>query len=102
MQHVERLAQESAVHNERYVGLRSTLRTSYYADTRASQCTKQLTCNTGGVLHVLTHNGDGSQSALSVHGEHGTRLYLLGKLLVQHLYGCFGILVANTNRRRVL
>ena len=58
VQHVERLAQELAVDHERDIRLRSTLSTGNHADTGASQCAEQLTGDTRGLLHVLTHDGD--------------------------------------------
>ena len=54
------------------------------------------------MLHVLAYDGDGSKSTLGVHREHGTSLYLLGKLAVKNIYGSLGILIAHTYRCGVL
>ena len=97
VQHIERLAQEAAVDDKRDVGLRGTLSTGNDADATAAQRAEQLAGDAWGVLHVLAHDGDGGQSALGLHGEHGASLYLLGKLLVQHLNGSLGILVTHTD-----
>ena len=96
---VECLAQMFALHYERDVGLRRTLCTCYHADAGSAQCAEELAGYARHVLHVLAYDGDGSQSALGVHGEHGTRLYLLRKLAVEHLYSLRCILVAYTDRR---
>ena len=102
MEYVERLAQEATVNNERNVGLRGTLCAGNDADTAAAKRAEQLTGNTRCVLHVFAHDGNGCQSTLCLHGEHGTRLYLLGKLLVEHLDGSCCIFVAHTDRSRIL
>ena len=102
MEHVERLAQEASVDHKRDVGLRSTLGAGNHADTATSECAEQLSGNTRCVLHVLTHDGYGGQSAFGLHGEHGARLDFLLELLVQHLNGSLGILVAHTDTGGVL
>ena len=102
MQHVERLAQETAVDHEGDICFGGTLGTGNHADARASQRAEQLAGDAGCLLHVLTHDGDGGQTAFHLHGEHGTRLNLLGKLIVQCLCCCLGILVTHTDRSGVL
>ena len=54
------------------------------------------------MLHVLANNSDSGKTALCVHWIHGSCLYLLGKLVVEHAHCLVGILVAHTYRRRVL
>ena len=100
--YVECLAQIFAVYYKRDVGLRCTLRTCYHTDTASAKSTEEFAGNTRCVLHVLAYNSYCSQSALSVHWEHGTRLYLLGKLVVEHLYSSLRVLIAHADRRRVL
>ena len=102
VEHVERLAQEASVDDERDVRLRGTLCTGDDRDAAASQCAEELTGDAGRVLHVLAHDGDSGQSALSLHGEHGSRLNLLGKLVVEHLDGSLCVLVAYADAGRVL
>ena len=97
MQHVERLAQELAVDNKRDVGLGGTLGTGNNRDAATSESSEQLTGNTWRVFHVFTHDGDSGQSALGMHWEHGSRLDFLAELLVEHFYGCRGVLVAHTD-----
>ena len=54
------------------------------------------------MLHVLAHNGHCGQSLLSTHGIHGTLLYLLGKLRIEHTAGFLGVLISHTYARTVL
>ena len=49
------------------------------------------------MLHVFAHDGDSSKTTLHNHRIHRTRLYLLGKLLVEHLCCLVGIVFLNTD-----
>ena len=102
MEHVERFAQEFAIDDERNICFRSALSAGDDADTTTSECSEQFTGDTRCLLHVLTHDGDGSQTALHQHGEHSSRLNFLSELGIEHLGGCCGILVAHTDRGGVL
>ena len=102
MQHVQRLAQELAVDDKRDVGLRGTLCAGNDRYAASAQRAEQLAGNARRLLHVLTHDGHCGQSALHLHGEHGTSLNLLGKLQVQGFGSCLGILVAHADGGRVL
>ena len=102
MEYVERLSQIIALHYERDVGLRSTLCTGDDGNTATAEGSEELTGDTGCMLHVFTHDGDSSQALLCVHWEHGTIGNLVVELIVQYLYSLFYILLAHTDRGRVL
>ena len=100
--HVERLPQVFCIHHKRDVGLRSSLRKGYHADTAPAQRAEEFSGHARRMLHVLSHDGYRGESALGVHGEHGSRLYLLGKLTVEHVHCLSGIHIAYTYRSGVL
>ena len=95
---VEGLAQVFCINDKRDVGLGCALCAGNDTDARTTQRAEQFTRNARRVLHVLTHDGDGCQSALGMHGEHGARHDLFRELHVQHLDSTIGILVTNTDR----
>ena len=78
------------------------MRARNYADTAAAERTEKLAGYARRVLHVLTDNGDGGQSAFRVHWEHGTRFNLFFILPVQHFDRPLCILVSDTDGSGVL
>ena len=54
------------------------------------------------MLHVLSHDSHSGQPLLGTHGVHGTVLYFLGKLSVEHAASLLGILIPHTDARAVL
>ena len=100
--YVQRLAQRSSVYYKRDVGFGSTLGTSYHIDTVTSQCTEQFSGNTRCMLHVLSHDSHGSQSAFGFHRTDFSHFYFLGKLFVQYFAGQRSVYRPHTDRSRVL
>ena len=102
MNDVERLAQRFAVHHERDIGLARTLGAGNDIDAVAPQRAEQLAGDARRMLHVLPHNGNGSQVLLGLDGRNLAHLNLLGKLRGQYLTGQVGIGIAHTDRRGIL
>ena len=98
MQYVERLAKEIALYNERDISLRSTLSTCDDRNTTSTKCTEEFTGDTGSVLHVLTHDGDGSKSGFCMHRIHSSICNLIVELAVQYVYCFIYILLTYTDR----
>ena len=84
MDDIERLAQQVAAHDERYIGLGSTLRHGHDVDAVAPEDTEELAGDAGRVLHLVAHDGHSAQVACQLGVVHGAGGYLLGKLLVEH------------------
>ena len=102
MNDIQGLAQRLAVHDERDIRFRSTLRTGYHIDTVASQRAEQLAGNTRRMLHILAYNGHRSQIFLRLYGRNLSHFNLFGKLLIQHLTSQVGIRIAHTDGSGVL
>ena len=54
------------------------------------------------MLHILTYNSYRGQSLLRLNGRDFSHLYLLGKLLVQHVTGQVGVGIAHTDGGGIL
>ena len=102
MDYVQRFAQAIKRNDERDVGLRGTLRAGNHVDTVATQCAEELTRNTWGVLHVLTHDSYGGKTLLGGHIIDFACGNLLGKLGIEHGTGELGIAITYTDRGAVL
>ena len=102
MDDVERLAQALAFYHKRDIGFTRPLCAGDDADAASPQSTEKFARASGQVLHVGSHDGHGGQTALDMHGEHGTIFDFGGKGFVEHLCGFFRIFVTYTDTRRVL
>ena len=102
VQDVKRLAQRFALDDKGDIGLRGSLGTGDDRDTATPQRAKQFARHARRMAHVFADDGHRGKSAFRVHGKHGSGLYLLGKLAVQHVDSLFGIGVADTDGGGVL
>ncbi|MPN23505.1 hypothetical protein SDC9_170893 [bioreactor metagenome] len=89
MNDVERFLQVGAGNYTGDIGFTGSLCQGNHADAVSSQCAKKLAGNTGYVLHVLSHDGDGGKVILDhdlVNAAHGdlVRKFLVEYFLRQH------------------
>ena len=99
---VEYLAQTLALHHKRDVGFARPLCAGDDADAASPQSAEKLAGASGQILHIGSHDGHGGQTALDVHGKHGTVFDFGGKGFVEHLRCLVGIFVAHTDAGGVL
>ena len=102
VQYIQGFPQVRPPYNERDVHFRCTLCQCNDADSRTSERAEELSADARRALHVLSHNGHGGKTALSIHGEHPSVLYLKPELLVQYIHGFHGIFVLHADRGVVL
>ena len=88
---IERLAQVFAVDDEGDVVLLGTLCAGDDADAVAAEHAEELAGDTGVVLHVFAHDGDGGKVLHQLHRVHGTFGNLVGEFAAQDLACRFGL-----------
>ena len=95
--HVERLAQEAAVHDKGDVGFRGSLCAGYHVDAVTPQRAEQLAGNARRVFHVLAYDGHGGKVLFCLDGRYFPHFYLLGKFFRQYFARQVGVGVAHAD-----